>query len=368
MEDMPLVLIVDDQPDNREILVARLESQHYRTRTACDGEEALASIQQELPDIILLDVMMPGIDGLEVCRRLRADPDVPFIPIILVTAKTSVADVVAGLDAGADDYLTKPVQHSALVARVRSMLRIKTLHDQTLKQKAELADWNLTLSDKVARQVEEIERTNRLRRFLSPQVAKLIITSESKDVLASHRADISVFFADLRGFTRFADRAAPEDVMAMLDAYHSFAGPLINQYEGTLERFAGDGIMVFFNDPVPCDDPTARAARLAQDMHTEFGAAMSCFQNETSTIGLGIGIAQGPATLGRIGFDGRFDYAAIGPVTNLAARLCDEAENGQTLLSEEAAQALPDTIATIALEKQNFKGFSKELGVFALAE
>ena len=366
MRETPLILIVDDQADNREILRMRLESQGFDTALASDGPEAVAQARALVPDLMLLDVMMPGMDGFEVCRTLRADPGMPFVPIILVTAKATVESVVAGLDAGADDYLPKPVDHSALVARVRSMMRIKRQHDTISRQRAELADWNARLEEKVAAQVEEIERVGRLKRFLPPQVAEIIVTEGREAMLQSHRADITVLFADLRGFTAFANRVAPDTVMGALNAYHALAGALIDRYEGTLERFAGDGLMIYFNDPVPCPDPVNRAARLAQELHAGITRQIAPFTSGEAPLGLGVGIAQGEATLGQIGFETRSDYAAIGAVSNLAARLCDAAQAGETLIAADAAAALNGALATTPQGRHSFKGFSEEIDVVAL--
>ena len=174
MNDPPSVLVVDDNEINRDIIVTRLEAHGYATLQAADGEQALAAVAQHRPDLVLLDVMMPNLDGIEVCRRLKSDAAAPFLPIILVTAKTDSKDVVAGLDAGADEYLTKPIDQAALVARVRSVLRIKTLHDQVRAQAADLATWNRTLEQRVEEQVAEIERVGRLKRFLSQRAGPKI--------------------------------------------------------------------------------------------------------------------------------------------------------------------------------------------------
>jgi CheY-like chemotaxis protein len=277
----------------------RLESQGYEVTAAADGEEALARVRETRPDLLLLDIMMPKLDGIEVTRRLQADATLPFIPIILVTAKTDAEDVVAGLDAGGDDYLTKPFDHASLVARVRSMLRIKALHDTVEAQRAELKTLNDHLENRVAEQVSEIERVSRLRRFLAPQLAEMIVFSGDERLFESHRREIVVLFCDLRGFTAFAGTPEPEDVMAVLRSYHEALGPLVHRHEGTLMRFTGDGLMVFFNDPIPCSDPAERAVRLAVDMRTAAATLSADWRRRGHEIGFGIGIAQGYATLGR---------------------------------------------------------------------
>jgi adenylate cyclase len=341
-----LILIADDNEANRDILARRLEPHGYDLVMAADGEEALACARDKLPDLILLDIMMPKMDGLEVCRQLKADKSLPFIPIILVTARADTKDIVAGLDIGADEYLTKPVDQAALVARVRSILRIKQLHDTVHAQTKELAQWNQTLEQRVADQLVEIGRMDRLTRFLSPQIAKLVLSSGSESVLESHRREITVVFCDLRGFTAFSEAAEPEEVIQVLREYHATLGKLIHKYEATLERFAGDAIMVWFNDPLPCPDPSERAVRMAVEMRANVAELASKWRKQGHELGFGLGIAQGYATLGRIGFEGRFDYAAIGTVVNLAARLCSEAVDGQILIDRKVHAAV-EALATI---------------------
>ncbi len=368
------ILVVDDVPDNVEIVRARLESQGYEVLTAADGEAALETARATLPDLLLLDIMMPKLDGIEVTKRLKADPSLPFMPIILVTAKAAASDIVAGLDGGGDDYLTKPIDHAALMARVRSMLRIKALHDavqtqarQLDAQAAELAAWNRELEQRVAAQVKEIERVGRLRRFLPPQVADLIVSAGDERVLASHRRDIAALFCDLRGFTAFAETSEPEDVMAVLHEYHETLGPLIHRYEGTLERYAGDGLLVFFNDPLPCPDPSARAVRLAVAMRAVVAERAQDWGRRGYRLGFGVGIAQGYATLGPIGFGDRYDYGAIGTVTNLAARLSAEARDGQILVSQRVATAVADVARLEPMGELALKGLSRPLPVHNVA-
>src|SRR5437016_1672551 len=244
MHNPPRILIVDDNETNRDILVTRLSTQNFDLSQAVDGEEAIEKAKALLPDLILLDVMMPKLDGFEVTRRLKGDPALPFMPIILVTAKADSKDIVTGLEAGADEYLTKPIDQLALVARVKSVLRLKELHDQVRAQAEDLASWNRTLEQRVEQQLGEIERVSRLKRFLSPQVADLILSSGDDRVLDSHRRAITVVFCDLRGFTAFSETTEPEEVMAAMREYHAVLGQLIHQHEGTVERFAGDAIMV----------------------------------------------------------------------------------------------------------------------------
>jgi adenylate cyclase len=370
MRDPPLILVVDDVADNVEILQMRLESQGYEVATAADGIEALDKTRRLLPDLMLLDIMMPKMDGTAVVKDLKADTSLPFIPVILVTAKADGADVIAGLESGGDDYITKPVDHAALSARVRAMLRIKSLHDTVQEQArrleeqaGELAAWNKTLEERVAAQVAELDRIGRLKRFLAPQIAETIISSGGESILESHRRDIVVLFCDMRGFTALAETAEPEDVMAVLSEYHGALGPLIHRYEGMIDNFTGDGLIVIFNDPIPCPDAALRAVRLAADMRDAVSSLARSWATRGHEIGFGVGIAQGYATLGRIGFEDRFDYTAIGTVTNVAARLCAEAKDGQILITQRVAAALDSAaqlkpVGTIAL-----KGLSRPVSV-----
>jgi adenylate cyclase len=364
MHTPPRILIVDDNEMNRDILVTRLATQGYELFQAADGEEALAAAAQHLPDLILLDVMMPKLDGMEVCRRLKADPNMPFMPIILVTAKAASTDVVAGLEAGADEYLTKPIDQMALVARVKSVLRIKELHDQVSAQAADLATWNRTLEQRVEQQLSELERASRLQRFLSPQIANLILSGGDDRVLESHRRAITVVFCDLRGFTAFSELTEPEEVMSVLQQYHATLGGLIHKYEGTVERFSGDGIMIFFNDPLPCPDPSLRAVQMAVEMRNQVGELLVKWRKLGHELGFGVGIAHGYATLGRIGFEGRFDYGAVGTVVNLAARLCSDAKDGQILIEGKVHSAIEASTSTEPTGELTLKGLHRPVRVF----
>ena len=364
MRTPPRILIVDDTPANVHILQTRLAAHGYDIVTASDGEEALAAVPAAQPDLILLDVMMPKHVGFEVSRRLRPDASIPFIPIIMVTAKSDPKDVVAGLEAGGDEYLTKPVDQAALVARVKSMLRIKQLHDTVQALAEERAEWNRTLERRVADQVSQLEQLGRLRRFFSPQLAELIVAGGADDPLQTHRREVTVVFLDLRGFTAFAETAEPEEVMGVLREYHAEMGTLILQHEGTLERFTGDGMMIFFNDPVPVADPAERAIPIAPVKRHPLRHLPTGWRKRGHDLALGVGIAQGYATIGAIGFEGRWDYGAIGTVTNLAARLCGEARGGQILVSSRVAGVLEEFVDLEDVGAFTLKGFLKPVPVF----
>jgi len=371
MRTPPLILIVDDVADNLEILQLRLESRGYEVILAGDGEEALATIRDRLPDLVLLDIMMPKLDGIAAVKALKADPSLPFIPVILVTARADAKDVIAGLEAGADDYLIKPVDHAALLARVRAMLRIKGLHDTVQEQatrleaqSAELASWNRELETRVEAQLGEIERFKSLKRFLPPQLAELIVARGDNGILETHRRDIVVVFCDMRGFTTFAETAEPEEVVELLREYHGALGPLVTHSEGTLDHFSGDGIMVFFNDPLPCPDPAERAAAMAVAMRDAVAGLQQGWRRRGREIGFGIGIAQGYATLGQIGFAERVDYTAIGTVCNLAARLCAAAADGQILISRRIATAIEATTRLEHIGDIALKGLSQAVAVY----
>ena len=358
------ILIVDDNAANVDILRARLQANDYDIVTAADGEEGLAAAREHLPDLILLDVMMPKLDGIEVCRQLRADASMPFIPIILVTAKSDPKDVVAALEAGGDEYLTKPVDHTSLVARVKSMLRIKALQDQVQEQAGQLQEWNRTLELRVAEQLSLVERLGRLKRFFSPQLAELIVAGGADDPLKTHRREITVCFLDLRGFTAFAETVEPEEVMGVLREYHAEMGKLILEHEGTLERFTGDGMMIFFNDPVPVSDPGRRAVQMALAMRECVSSLVNKWRKLGYELELGIGIAQGYATIGAIGFEGRWDYGAIGSVTNLAARLCGEAKPNQILISKRVLAMNEDALEVEPVGELSLKGFQRPIPAF----
>jgi CheY-like chemotaxis protein len=326
-----VILVVDDLPQNLRLLRAVLEPRGYALCEATSGAEALERVAAGDVDLVLLDVMMPGLDGYEVCRRIRADPATAFIPVIMITA-SGEAEKRRGLDAGADDFVTKPFDQAELLARVRSLLRVKAYHD-------------------------EIEAFNRgLRRFLPAQVADLV--KSAPDVLDAHRREIAVCFCALAGFAAFAERAEPEDVIAVLNAYHGALGELIDASPGALVRLTGDELMVVFNDPSPCPEPAAAAVRLALALRDRVWELAEDWSRLGFDLQLAAGVALGHATVGRIGSEHRWEYAPVGTVPTLAERLCESAAPGQILISRRAFAATEALAITQPAGDLALRGFA----------
>jgi class 3 adenylate cyclase/CheY-like chemotaxis protein len=358
VDEQASILVVDDLPQNVRLLEAILAPRGYRVAAAHSGREALTVVAEQPVDLVLLDILMPEMDGYAVCRALRAEPATSFLPVVMITA-SGEQEKVAAIEAGADDFIAKPFDQAELLARVRSLLRIKRYHDTIESQAAELAAWNRELEQRVAEQVEALERMARLRRFLSPQLAELVLSSGDESFLRSHRREITVVFCDLRNFTSFAETVEPEDVMAVLSEYHTALGDLVYRFEGTLERFIGDGLMVIFNDPLDCPDAPERAVRMALAMRGRVAELAEGWSRKGYDLDFGVGIAQGHATLGRIGFEGRSDYTAIGSVTNMAARLCAEAHGRQILISQRVYAAIEDVVVADSVGDLSLRGFSR---------
>jgi adenylate cyclase len=353
------ILVVDDIAQNVKLLADLLAVKGYAVATAGSGVEALAKVASEAPDLVLLDVMMPGMSGYDVCRQLRAEPATALLPIVLCTSLDPQQERINGIAAGADDFLGKPINQPELFARVASLLRIRRLHEETQRQAAQLALWSATLERRVAEAVAENERLARLKRFFSPKLAELIVDGGGDDPLKSRRREIAVVYTDLRGFTSFAETSEPEELMRTLGAYHAAMGRIVLAHDATLERFTGDGMMVFLGDPVPVDDAAVRAVRLAGEMRESALELSARWKKRGVDLGLGIGVAQGFATVGAIGFEGRIDYGAIGTVTNLAARLCQQAKAGDIILSQRVYAEVSETIEAEDLGELALHGFAR---------
>ena len=359
MSSKAKVLVVDDTPQNVKLLADLLGVKGFAVTTASNGEEALQKVVSHQPDIVLLDVMMPGMNGYDVCRRIRADPATALLPIVLVTSLDPQQERLNGIEAGADDFLSKPINQPELFARVNSLLRIKQLHDETQRQKAELAEWSATLEQRVAQQVAELDRLSKLKRFFSPKLAELIVDGGADDPLKSRRREIVVVYLDLRGFTAFAETSEPEELMRTLAVYHAAMGSIVLKHEATLERFTGDGMMVFLGDPVPVDNAAAKAVALAVEMRDAASLLTADWKKRGVDLGLAIGVAQGFATVGAIGFEGRIDYGAIGTVTNLASRLCQQAKAGEIIISQRVYSEVSTAIDADDLGEMQLHGFSR---------
>ena len=358
------ILVVDDTPQNVKLLADMLTVEGYAVVTAENGTQALDKVEADSPDLVLLDIMMPGMDGYEVCRKIRENPDTEILPVVMVTALDPSTERVKGIEAGADDFLGKPINIDELLARVRSLLRVKVYYDTIQSQKAELAQWNENLESRVREQVSQIDRMGKLKRFLPPNLAEMIINGDEADPLKPHRRDITVVFIDLRGFTSFASEAEPEEVMSVLNEYHAEMGKIIMEHEGTIDSFSGDGIMVLFNDPLPIPDSDERAVRMATAMRLRMKELCVKWCKRGYELDCGYGIASGYATIGAIGFEGRWDYSAIGTVPNLAARLCDEAKGGQILISQKTLASIEEIIESEPLPKLTLKGFANPVASY----
>lgn len=358
------ILVVDDTPLNVKMLADLLTFKGYQTATASSGAEALAKIEADRPDLVLLDVMMPGMNGYEVCQKIRANPATGILPVVMVTALDPGQERVKGIEAGADDFLSKPINQPELLARVRSLLRIQELWDTVQTQSTQLAEWNKTLEKRVQEQVAQLDRLGRLKNFFSPQLADSIVSGGGEDLLKTHRREVTVVFLDMRGFTAFTDTSEPEEVMSVLTEYHKVMGPLIMEHEGTLERFAGDGMMIFFNDPIKLENPTLNAVKMSLAMHEKFKPLRDAWKKRGYDLDLGIGFVQGYATLGAIGYEGRWDYACIGSVTNLAARLCSEAKGGQILTNRKTLSRVEELVVAEPLGELTLKGIAQSVPAF----
>ncbi len=360
------VLVVDDTPQNVKLLADVLGAKGFVAITASSGEEGLAKVASEKPDIVLLDVMMPGLSGYDVCRRIRANPDTALLPVVLVTSLDPHQERVKGIEAGADDFLSKPIHQPELLARVRSLLRIKALQDEVARQAGTLREWNATLESRVQAAVDEVAKLGRLKQFFSAPVANAIVSAGEQSLLAPHRREVCCVFIDLRGFTAFTDSAEPEEVMAVISEFNAAMGPLVAEHEGTVPHFTGDGMLIFFNDPIPVPDMCPRAARMSLAMQARFLPLSDRWRKLGHDLKLGIGIARGYATLGAMGYEGRWDYTAIGGVVNLAARLCGEAAGGQILVDRRARAGLDEAFTLEPIEPLALKGYDKPVPAFRL--
>ena len=358
------ILVVDDVPENVRLMEAVLVPRGYTVVSATNGEEALELVERERPDLILLDVVMPGMDGYAVCQALREGEDTAVLPVIMVTSSIGPEKKKA-IEAGADDFIPKPFNHDELLVRVKSLLRIKRYHDTIKAQAAELLELNRTLEERVEHQVAELERLRRLRRFLSPQLGDAIVSSGDESILKSHRRQVAVLFADLRGYTNFADSVEPEELMGVLGEFHEAIGRLVKQFDATVGFLAGDGVELFFNDPIEISDPALRAVKLAlRAARGDGGAARPSWLKRGYELDFGVGIAFGYATLGEIGFEGRSDYAAVGLVTILAVTPLRRGHRRPDPDQPAHAAEVEDEVEAEEVGAFTLKGFARPVPAF----
>ena len=353
------VLVVDDIEMNRDMLCALLEADGHKATVAENGRLGLEAITAKPYDLVLLDVMMPEMNGYQVLEQLKADPNLRDIPVIVLSALDEIGSVVRCIELGAEDYLPKPFDPVLLRARIGACLEKKRLRDQEVRLRNEVEEWNKRLEQRVQEQVTQLEKLSRLKRFFSPQLAELIVSGEADDPLKTHRRELTVVYLDLRGFTAFAETAEPEEVMGVLHEYHAAMGKLILEYEGTLEHFAGDGMMIFFNDPVPVPNPAEQAIRMTLAMRDAVKNLTVKWRKLGYELDFGVGIAQGYATIGAIGFEGRWEYGAIGSVPNLAARLCGEAKPGDILVPQRLLGSVEELVEVEPAGELTLKGFHR---------
>ena len=340
--DRPMIIVADDNADMRAYL-QRVLAKPYRVTLATDGADALAQIRLQRPELVLTDAMMPRMSGYDLLNAIRADPTLRSIPVVFLTARAGTDARVESLEAGADDYLAKPFDEHELLARVGNLIRARA-------QEREL----------VQLQKEKISR------FLPSYLTEMILAGDHEEFLNGHRTNITVVFIDLRGFTEFAESAAPEDLMAVLREYQSQMGAIVSEYGATLERFSGDALMVFLNDPLPIPNHVEQGVKMAIAMRHRVVELCRDWNKRGIGLGAGIGIATGYATLGVVGFEDRKDYAAIGPVTNLAARLCSKADHGQILVSERVWQSVNNDFRGKHIGDLTLKGFHRPIATYNL--
>ena len=344
------ILVVDEVPANVKMLKGILEFNDYEVVSAASGKEAIQKVYTSNVDLVLLDVVMPDMSGYEVCRTLRATPMTEILPVVMVTSDEAADERMKGLEVGADDFLATPINQAELLARVRSLLRIKRLQD-------EVKIWNYELERRVQEQTRHLDRLNHLKTFFAPELIETILSSGGERVLRPHRREVTVMFMDLRGFTAFTDSVEPEEVTGLLLEYQAMVSPIATAHGGTLDSFAGDGMMIIFNDPIELENPEEQAVRMALAVHENFIPLREDWARRRFFLDLGIGIATGYATCGAFGIERRSYYTAIGRVCNLAARLCGEAKAGQTLADDRTYERVEDLFEADQVGELTLTGF-----------
>ena len=364
------VLIVDALKERAAELESWLQAAGFKTIASADVPDVPALVRMHPPDLIILDTKLTSVDWVEVCRQLR-ESGRESMPILLVAESKGIDwdRIFEGLAVAEtnsiNDFLLAPFTRKELLAKVETTLKVGTLQHELRVANSMLKELTKYLDNMVEAKVAELENVNRLRRFFSPQIVEAIV-EDADDVLKEHRGEITVVFFDLRDFTPFAESHGPQEVFQLVRDFHETVGPIIFRYGGTLERFTGDGMMVFLGDPKPMFDHPYEAIRMALHVRNAVRDKQVRWAEAGYDLGLGIGIATGEATMGTIGFERRRDYAALGTPTNLAARLCSRALGGQILVSEPTHERVVERVNATNCGKVQLKGFSKPSVIFAV--
>lgn len=357
------VLIVDDDATVIGVLEKLLLKHNLKVKTASTGVEALSVIQNQPPQLLISDIHMPKMDGFELCQKVRECLQHTYVPIIVMTGQNQDDDRMNALSAGADDFIEKPFSRVELLARVQSLLRIKGLYDTVNHQAEQLQKWNLELESRVQSQISQLEQLGRLKRFFSPKISDLILSSNSKTPLTGHRRNVTVCFVDLRGFTAFSEEATSENVMEVLAEYYTEVGQIAFDFEGTLGHIAADGMMIFFNDPIEVPDHTVRAVNMALQVRHALQGLQAKWHQRGFRLGFGIGLAEGQATIGGVGWKEFWHYTVIGHVANLAARLCQAAKADQILISDYFLHKIAAPIEAERLGAISLKGIHQPVTI-----
>jgi len=349
MKDKPVILVVDDQPKNIELLEAYLVPQGYEIVKAANGEEALGKLPCNQIDLILLDVMMPGMNGYEVCKKVKRDLRNTFLPIVMLTALDKMEAKIEGLEAGADDFLNKPFQKIELVARVNNLLKIKYLHDEV-----ELRN-NLI--------------SGMLHRYVNTSVIEQILANPDKySKLGGDRKEVAAFFCDIRGFTSLAENMNADELIHLLNSIYKVLTGIVFRNKGTFDKYMGDCIMAFWGAPTDIEDETLWAVRAALEMQGAFEDLKQGWPPELKKLGIGIGINYGEVVIGNIGTEEAMDYTVIGDVVNTAHRVESTAHAGQVLITKNALSRVEGKIKIRALEPLQLKGKSLSVEIYEVLD
>lgn len=310
------ILVVDDDFINRELLKAYLTEADYEVVTAADGQSAFKLALESPPDLALIDVQMPGMDGIELCSTLKSTPETRFVPVVIVTALDTLEEKIKAIDVGADDFVTKPFNALVLLTRVRSLLRIKRLHDE------------VDARNRLLRQI--------LDRFLAEDVTDVILTDPERYLqLGGEIRPVTVLFADIRGFSRFTEEHTAPQVIDTLNRVFNVLSQVVFAHHGTFDKYLGDGLMAFYGAPVASEEDAQRAVKTAIEMQHSFHELRKENNEDMTTLALGIGIHSGEVVVGNIGSEKVMDYTVVGYAVNVAKRLQEVARGSQILISED---------------------------------